>query len=283
MLASPATGVSLAGVQSLRLEIDLAPPFLAPASVTFPNLRALSLGGSNRNKHVQHILSTASPKLKKLSLDELSAPLATELYIASFPKLRELRLCPGFSQQQLPPVLATSGIRDVAFTHRCRVTDELLLALLKGPTRMPKLRSLELNHVWASTGDALYNLLADGTPVMTSISEIREGEQSFRELSPEWPDGCTADGLRTIVDLAESAGITLSGGAIDTVAWEWDNDFEKQFEKFLVRSALVENNFDGLIEYYGSDKAGKAIVRHAPVLANFVFSALQRRSSDQEC
>ncbi|POY76358.1 hypothetical protein BMF94_0555 [Rhodotorula taiwanensis] len=272
-LASPGDGLGLSALRRLRLSAAMLPPHDAVFAETCPILDELSIGPIGTNSFTHHILSSGPSGL--LCLAHPGKPVAIEQYIARYPQLKSIHIGPGFDPGLLLPLLAASQIEEMTFDRGSPAADDFLAGLLVGPQRMFNLRRVEVNHVIALARSGLYQKLVHDQSFILS-GEIHTKAQAFRaEYRPQWPPGCTRAGLSRAVDLAEAAGVSLSGTAVSCI--NWDAEFDEQFERFLVMCALANDSLEALVAYYGEECAGDILIRHRPALAHLIVDAVRRR------
>jgi hypothetical protein len=247
------------------LTIDGVPwdPVRGPTlAVLFPNLKRLRLhyGSSTELETLLRHAPTSLTQLTLWLIRDLTLVLQSNV-LARFPLLERLCLR-KIDGKVLLPSIRKSRIRYIRLSHKAEFTDEIMLDLVDGPARVKHLKAIQLDYV-----------SLDGNRWGRLSSAFRRDQQYDlaqvkATLSPKWPQGCSADGLRAVMDAAGKNGIKVYGTAVDCL--DWSDRFDEQVEHFLVDDALASNDYTTIERYLGEDGAGKAILRQRPRLAELI-------------
>ncbi|GAA5989944.1 hypothetical protein JCM10908_002388 [Rhodotorula pacifica] len=229
----------------------------------FPNLNDLRVdiaGTSLDTSRVGRLLHMDPKTLETLHLyghsySETVVP-SLESHLERFTQLQRLRLDRIASLDAILPALQSSSISVLELASD--VSDKFLLGLVGGPTRMKRLQSLRLNHLWPIPRA---ETIRYGT---TSVCRKKRGGASAIVQLKEYyasklPHGATEKGLRKAVDIARSHGSKVSSSALGYIGWE--ELFDREVESCLVDVTLAEDDWTVIEEYLGKDEAAKAVQR----------------------
>ncbi|GAA5903522.1 hypothetical protein JCM8208_003614 [Rhodotorula glutinis] len=195
-----------------------------------PNLVELEL----EDWHIEWFasaLATAPVNLRILSLVNTtqlmdgpgpsSAPINAVL--ARFKTLEELRLGHGALDMSEPTsslnsLLALDTLQYLIFEDTDVLADDFLIALLADPSHLPKLRTLELNHIYSTCGRTIQSMHGALPPA---------DERRHHPHWPMWDDwvepsyfGASSEaGFCRIVSAALDRSIVIEGSAYDAVFW----------------------------------------------------------------
>ena len=135
---------------------------------------------------------------------------------------------------------------------------------------MENLRVLQLDYV--SYGQGPHSWARHELVLVLRRDMQYDLAQIQASLGPEWPHGCSAEGLRAVMDSAHKNGIKVYGMAVDCV--DWSDRFDEHVEHHLVDVALASNDYTMIERYLGEDGAGKAILRQRPRLAELIRKSM---------
>ena len=228
----------------------------------FPNLKRLDCYAS---VELEPLLRHAPRTLTQLNVWPtwgLSAPLQPGV-IARFPLLERLALG-VVNATALLPSIRTSRIKYLRLSSGAELADQDLRSLVDGPARMKDLKALALDYIsldldcWSERDlkDAL------GRDARYDLAQVKD------VMHPEWPEGCSAEGLRAVMDAARKNGIEVYGTALECL--DWNNRFDEFLERYLVNDALTSNDYTTIERYLGVDGASEAISRQRPRLAGLI-------------
>jgi hypothetical protein len=230
----------------------------------FPTLQRLRVSDEFLPE-LETLLRQAPTSLTRLTLSTKHIPLEGLLsdVLARFPLLEFLSLCQIDASASLPSI-RTSRIKHICLSFGAQLTDQDMRGLVDGPARMKHLEALELDYIsldldcWSERDlkDAL------GRDARYDLAQVKDA------MHPEWPEGCTADGLRAVMDAARKNSIKVYGTAVDCL--DWSDRFDEQVERLLVDDALASNDYTTIERYFGEEGAGKAILRQRPRLAALI-------------
>ena len=152
------------------------------------------------------------------------------------------------------PSIRTSRIKYLRIAVNSAFTDEIMLHLVDGPTRMKYLKVLQLDYTCGFDPWAKRDLV---------LAHMRETQFDLARvkatLSPKWPPGCSPEGLRMVMDAARQTGIKVYGTALNSL--DWSDRFDELSERLLVDDALASNNYTIIERRLGKEGAGKAVLR----------------------
>jgi hypothetical protein len=249
----------LRNLQSLTLD---GSPWRPAGGLTlaalFPNLKRLRFEGDS-SVELETLLRHAPRSLTQLNLWlawEMPTPLAR------FPLLE--RLCLRLvDATALLPSIRTSRIKYICLSFGSELADQDLRSLVDGPARMKHLKALELDYMSLDVEWSEWDLReALGRDARYDLAQVKDSMQ------PEWPAGCTADGLRAVMAAAHKNGIKIYGTAVDCL--DWSDRLDEFVERYLVKDALVSNDYTTIERYLGEDGASEAISRQRPRLAGLI-------------
>ncbi|GAA5989895.1 hypothetical protein JCM10908_002366 [Rhodotorula pacifica] len=229
----------------------------------FPNLEDLMFDYTS-NADIKHFLAGAPVGLRRLSLHHSTRNNTSpaSLSLDRFARLEELSLW-AIAAPLMFPALRTTNIQSLHFNFSTEVTDELLLGLVSGPTRMKHLASLRLDYMPTYRSDLLERL-----PSLLTQGQGYELDAVRQEIRPFWPRGCSASGLQKTIEIARSNGIKVYGRAVDIL--DWDRRLDDLAERYLVDHALTNNDFSLVERYLGRENVGPTIRRQRPLLAEIL-------------
>ncbi|GAA5989940.1 hypothetical protein JCM10908_002386 [Rhodotorula pacifica] len=255
----------LPSVRYLKLESPVFLPEQIPLlEALLPNLEHLNLD-CIFNEDVKHILDGAPVGLRRLTLCWANRDNRSHasLPLDRFARLDTLSLW-DIAAPLLFPALRTTSIQSLHFDLATEVTDELLLGLVSGPTRMKHLASLRIDYIWTHGNEEALRRLAGllATIQGDDLEDVRD------RMRPSWPEGCSASGLQKTIEAARPNRIKVYGRAVDCL--DWDHRFSDLAERCLVDHALAENDYTIIEPYLGEEGAGAAILRQRPRLAELV-------------
>ncbi|GAA5989905.1 hypothetical protein JCM10908_002373 [Rhodotorula pacifica] len=237
-----------------------------------PHLERLDLTFFDDAATLLHILKTAPVTLKHLHIyNSCAADAQIPPILDRFPHLDQLSIPNHLQTRLLLPFLLSSRIRSLSFHHDfsedhegVTVTDEFLLKLVGAAEGMQCLERLHLDYAWVRHDVAIQEEIAMAikTAARDDLVKVRA------HVGPDWPTGCSARGLESVIEVAHARGIHLSGDALRCL--DWDRHFDELVERLLVGHALAENDYTLIEEYLGEQGAGAAISRQRPRLAELV-------------
>ncbi|POY72728.1 hypothetical protein BMF94_4135 [Rhodotorula taiwanensis] len=203
-------------------------------------------------------MPTSLQSLELHSLDKVKPTAADQVDWTRLQSLRHLTLTglafrPRALQRQLSPLRALTSI---TFGIGAPIEDDALAKLLgNAQIALPRLEIVQLDHVWCERGS-----LDDA-----ETSEDHDEEEDDNETEkpvlpgwsvPDWPDGCTEAGIVTAITLAEQAGISLIGTALDTIGFDdeyaseaYDRIVSRAVRSQDLRPAIREYGFEAALEY----------------------------------
>ena len=245
----------LPGLHSLTLSIPMSDTVRKPELATlFPSLKSLQLT-CTLSSDLESLLRHAPTSLTQLDFWILS-PTRTTLqddFLARLPRLERLCLH-GVDAAVLLPSIRTSRIKYLRIGVNSAFTDEIMRSLVDGSTRMKHLKVLQLDYTYGFDPWANCDLV---------LAHMRETQFDLARvkatLSPEWPPGCSPEGLRTVMDAARQTGIKVYGTALSCL--DWSDRFDELGERLLVDDALASNNYTVIERRLGKEGARKAILR----------------------
>ncbi|POY76445.1 hypothetical protein BMF94_0645 [Rhodotorula taiwanensis] len=250
--------VPLLQLASAHIPGDIVcPASSATVSRLMPNLMCLSVE-NGEGAALRHIVAGAPAGLTSLSLLE-GDDIAIEDYLARFPLLETLHIGAGFNPDRLLPLLTSSQIARLGFDWHLPATYDFLLAIVTGPQRMPRLRSLTLMHAdCGAAGSHLQEVLEnlnDATPdtIQARVSSLRG------DYEPNFQPGCTAAGLARVLRSATANGINVDGQALECI--DWNADFDRRLEQYFVEQAVRTRTLAVMERYYGRAEAAAIFAR----------------------
>lgn len=261
-LSSDEIGI-LAGVHTLSLwpaictDLESAVPLVD----FLPDLRVLHLKSAWSTPVLHHILSTAPCALTSLSVpqSEPGLPAGLERLLGRFTALEELELRARLDFDLVVPQITQAPIRKLAVDSReIEISDSQLDGLVTG---MCHLRHLQLNHISPTAfGTHLGDEIRDSLHYPYDVDVRTAADRLRAKHRPSWTSRATAEDYARILRSAAASGMLVKGTI--AVCLDWEQDFDRQFERCLVDYPFQKNEPRLLTEYYGPQRAGEAVRRH---------------------
>ena len=203
-----------------------------------PNLVDLRLEHYFASAWFEPILRTAPSKLRRLEVavvDAESDPWPNAQLnevLRRFDCLEYLSLCEdAFEPATLAACLhPLNDLHELRFDFGTVTTDELLSEIVDGPSRVPHLRRLVIDHVQCTRGVTMEQLggrLGLPPPKCASEAHLRRPMRPPEWFEPLFPRGCSEAGIRAVVDAAQARGIVVSGDALEALGWHEDYEAER--------------------------------------------------------
>ncbi|GAA5851363.1 hypothetical protein JCM9279_001117 [Rhodotorula babjevae] len=211
-------GQVLAKLSRLAIDANFA-RWVKPLRNVAPHLVDLELCATSRS--LRPLILGSPPSLRRLSI--LSSGEPVESVDDLLPPLFLLQHLTLDIMCYEPARLSNSlghlqQLESLTFGFGCEVSERLLLALVDGPTRLERLRSLQINVVQASRGPTLLR-----KELILPDEHERDQSGLWRGwcgwYASAWPAGLSEAGLGHVVDVARGRGIRVSGGAISSLGW----------------------------------------------------------------
>ncbi|GAA5905101.1 hypothetical protein JCM8208_007684 [Rhodotorula glutinis] len=261
----------------LRIDQQILP--VMPAPPTFPHLARLVVktgpmwsratwNGVALDKLAPHLvelelegydldwfaaaLATAPVGLRILSLinsmditpGEPVADVPVNDVLSRFKNLEQLYLGHGaldlFESSGLTALLALDKLQYLTFADTDLLTDDFLLALLADPSKLPRLVTLELDHVYSERGRTI-NAMHGKLPAYKHRHCHPHWPMWGEWRAPVWPVGCSESGLAAVVQAAEARGILVKGWAYDALLWR--DAFEAEWRTALLALGDMTGNY----------------------------------------
>ncbi|GAA5989942.1 hypothetical protein JCM10908_002387 [Rhodotorula pacifica] len=237
-----------------------------------PHLERLDLTFHNNAEGLVRSLQAAPGTLTHLHIYTSCAADAQILPILNrFPHLDHLSIPNNLQLRLLLPFLLSSRIRLLSFHHDLsaehegvNVTDEFLLKLVSAAEGMQCLKRLQIDYAWARHDVHVQEEIANA--IRTAARDDLDWTRARR--GPHWPAGCSAKGLESVIEVARTRGIHISGDTLHCL--DWHRHFDDLVERCLVDHALAENDYTLIEQYLGEEGAGAAILHQRPRLAELV-------------
>ena len=256
----------LPNLHSLTLDGPPWDPVGGPAlAALFPNLKRLRLACHSSSAELETLLRQAPISLLHLTLStthfriqDLQPDVLTR-----FPLLERLSLCRIGATASLTSI-RTMHIKHIRLSYGAELADQDLRSLVDSSARMQHLKALELDYMKFGPKYWFERDLKDalGRDSRHDLAQVKAA------MLLEWPQGCSAQGLREVMDAARKNGIKVFGTVVDCL--DWSDRFDEQAECYLVDDALASNDYTTIERYLGEVGAGKAILRQRPRLAELV-------------
>ncbi|GAA5891546.1 hypothetical protein JCM8208_007320 [Rhodotorula glutinis] len=225
----------------------------------FPHLVDLDLTAAEPEPDFRSILWGAPTALRRLRLHlrivstfhpGADSPGNLDSLLPRFKHLEHLSIGQGlFTPDGLLPYLRSlPSLRSLTFEPSAPATDAFLLSLLAGPSRLPHLRLLTLDHLYAHHGPTVASRGGRLPPDMRLVADppMYDGW-----LLPNVVPGCSAQGIVAAVEAGRAHGVCVRGRALGVVGWDEAHEAER-------RRALELWGEDGAREFWEEVEMWKA-------------------------
>ncbi|GAA5896622.1 hypothetical protein JCM8208_004248 [Rhodotorula glutinis] len=250
----PAVDFSSPTLLSITLgDSDCIHPWNGPFLSQFaPNLERIDL--SDVGFALKYAPSTMRELSLTSSLDQSDNPRAKsplDDFLVRFRRLERLEIAlNSFDPARLLPYLRSlPNFHSLMLSIGTPTTDTFLAALLDGPTRLPNLRHLTLDHVTSYRGGRLvskrWNLPDDYDPTSAALLPRCRWE------APSYPPGASSAGVRAALRLAAAHGVVVDGSAL--AALEWDEAYRVERRAAVLAWAARTGRWDRAREVLGED------------------------------
>jgi hypothetical protein len=234
-----------------------------PLDVLFPNLTYLSfLEEMPVTVEFVDLLLLAPTSLKYLVLrtdsptfyHEVNPESLLDAVLPRFKQLQHLELCENsFSPEPLLEYLQSlPHLTSLTFGPGAPVSDDLLLAIVKSPTQLPRLKLLTLDYVENKRGPTS----EEQGYKLSSEADTTEGHVYPGWEQPRWNDDCEGDGLWYVLRAAGRSGIEVEGTAVGAETWDeahWGEVYYSTLMWCYEKYFECEGRFEEAIEQFGKD------------------------------
>lgn len=246
------TMYTLPAIRRLHLRLDVH-GFDVPTdfAVRLPALQALTIDTSEEDifELCPNLLHNLEPALQCLEVHEFPSYEfdQTPPHLERLTGLRQLFLGEGRVEPEelLKALPALKQLESLTFGLGACASDFLLTSLFKEAPTLPALKRLTLDHVAAARGTTIESQGYEPP----SSDEEDEGHMYPGWEAPEWPHGCSEDGVWKVESLADRIGVVVDGTAVD--ACNWLDDYTNELFDCLMAYGFTHGDFDELVDTFG--------------------------------